>query len=148
MCLKTMGEFIKQTADRPIICYKSGNLTSEGKFRPTFYDEFRYSLNEETEYVEIKPKYHEIKPIYYHNGFYDESKLKIERIEEGYHSYKKSNIIANNVFIIPKGATYYSGSVNEYDKNDGYVSSSLIWIGHAFSIMTWIRYFKYKLSKK
>jgi len=137
MCLRTIGEFIKQTADRPIICYKSGTLTSDGKLKPHFYNEFRYSLNEETEYVEIKP-------IYYHNDLYEESKSKIE---EGYHSYTKSNILADHVFIIPKGATYYFGGVNDYDVNDGYASSSLIWLGHMFSISTWVRYFKYKFSK-
>ena len=93
MCLVLNDKFKKLIAERPILCYKYGSSKSK-YFTPPFQDLFRYELNKETERISIKPV-----KVFIHN-------TEVLTIEEGYHSYIKSNIITDHVFIIPKGFNY------------------------------------------
>jgi hypothetical protein len=135
MCLVLNDKFKKLIAERPILCYKYGSSKSK-YFTPPFRDLFRYELNKETERIYINPV-----KAFIHN-------TEVLMIEKGYHSYIKSNIITDHVFIIPKGAEYYIGRINDYYEINGYVSSSLIWLGNRNSIATWFRFLKHKFSKK
>lgn len=56
-------------------------------------------------------------------------------VEQGYHSWKKSNKHAGAVFIIPKGAEYIAGE--QYDGNPGFVSSTIAYYGSNSFLRRW-----------
>lgn len=78
--------------------------------------------------------------------------LKVYRgeIEEGYHSwvdqartdrYGYSGTKVYHLFVIPKGTTYYEGLENGGAK--GYVSETIVYLGHKKNPLTWLRKLKY-----
>lgn len=132
-------------AKRNIVCFKEGCILEDDDgieyLVPIVYDRFRYDLDKPTDKVEMKLR---------ESSYRDE----LIKVEDGYHSciksYEVSSINPNNVFIIPKGAKYYKGSINDSNCRiiNGYVSDTLIWVGKVNSWKTIWNVIKYKLNFK
>jgi hypothetical protein len=138
MCLyvKTKKVIFK-TSNKNIICFKNGKKVN-GNLKPKYQYRFRYKKNKLTERVDIE---------FYFKNRYD--KYITYQINEGYHSNKhffsKTYYDStNHVFIIPKNTKYVEGLANDKEDEKGYVSETLIWIGHKWSPITWLKIlFKY-----
>jgi len=142
MCLfvKTKKVIFK-TSNKNIICFKRGYVY-KGELSPKYFNYFNYIKNKTTEKIDIE-KYHILD---YEHYLYEPEFFSIQR---GYHSNKhffsKTNSDStNHVFIIPKNTKYVEGLANDKENEKGYVSETLIWIGHKWSSITWLKIlFKY-----
>lgn len=73
-------------------------------------------------------------------------------IEEGYHSWvdqepkdRYGNSYRHKVFhlfVIPKGTVYYEGLEN--GGATGYASETIVYLGHVYNPLTWLRKLKYE----
>ena len=128
MCLERPSE--KKVAEKDIFCWKQLKGFN-GK-----------SLIQEYKYVQgvIQPR---VEIIVHRNS---------NTVEEGYHSwveqepkdqlgrsYRKK---LKHLFVIPKGTTYYEGLENGGPA--GYVSETIVYLGHVYNPLTWLRMLKYK----
>lgn len=114
MCMTTWGEPKIEIAKRNIICYKNLNgSTSECSY-------WKYELGVTNPTVEF--------------GISEPDRGNRYSINQGYHSRTNSVIYSkqhnNCIFMIPKGAKYIKGSESSLkNKNDNYVSETIIYIG-------------------
>lgn len=129
MCLEGISE--KKVAEENIFCWKRLKRSS-GK---SYLRNYVYKPGILQPRVIIQPLY----------GRYSRGGT----IEAGYHSWvelqPKSrsgypySFKALYLFVIPKGTVYYEGSENGDAK--GYASESIVYLGHIYNPLTWIRKF-------
>ncbi len=135
MCLEVKTRMVSR-AGRAILCYKVGFLTGN-LFSPASVRTYDYKLGElQEETIQVKAD---------HNY----------QVHKAYHSYMNIHKAMYNlnsdhrrtvqVFIIPKGSTYFEGTVN--GEEAGYASSQIVWIGSPYNPVTWLNVIKWKLEK-
>lgn len=126
MCLERVSE--KKVAEENIFCWKM--LGTKGR---SLIWEYKYEPGVIQPRVEI------------------EKKLYDGGIEEGYHSWvdqepkdrfgcsRRRKVY--HLFVIPKGTVYYEGLEN--GGAVGYASESIVYLGHVYNPLTWLRKLKY-----
>lgn len=128
MCLEIKNENFKiKIAKKPIICFKLGRV-KKNRFHSPFYSKTYYKnmIN-----FEVKL------------GIINLPNLKLIIINEGYHSYVHFFSNGNQLFLIPKGTKYVRGGINDHDRNNGYVSENIIWLGSKWNPLNWLKILKY-----
>ena len=123
MCLTRPSE--KKIANTNIFCWK--RLDNRGR---SIIQEHQYKIGVTQPLVELT--------------------LRHGEVEQGYHSwvdqvrtdrYGYSGTKVYHLFVIPKGTTYYEGLENGGAK--GYVSETIVYLGHNKNPFTWLRKLKY-----
>jgi hypothetical protein len=123
MCLTRPSE--KKIASTNILCWKTLNRWGKSAIR-----DYEYEIGVTQPLVELT--------------------LRHGEVEQGYHSwvdqartdrYGYSGTKVYHLFVIPKGTTYYEGLENGGAK--GYVSETIVYLGHNKNPFTWLRKLKY-----
>jgi len=130
MCLELISE--RKIAQRPILVYKSGwKYTDHNGHGTKFGCKYRGMY----EYKEG--------PAPLINPFGPDFRFHPLQIDEGYHSYAslwscffRRGGCDVGLFIIPKGAAYYTGK--NHDLTDGYASDSITFVGF-FSPLNYLK---------
>jgi hypothetical protein len=129
MCLERVSE--KKVAEKNIFCWKK--LTIGGK-----------SLVHDYQYVPgvVQPQVH----------IHVKERWDSREIDPGYHSWvdqertdrygEKHTEKVNHLFVIPKGTVYYEGLENGFRL--GYASETIVYVGHTWNPLTWLRKLKYE----
>lgn len=137
MCLIIKKDQEMLIADRNIPAFKTlDEQNSSINFS------FDYIKGEVTERIELYKK----SPIWW-------ALYGADAINKGYHSRIVSNSSLkeyqkSHLFVIPKGAAYYIGGENVIDKEDGYVSSTIIFVGKNTWFNRLMAYLKYGVVYK
>jgi hypothetical protein len=126
MCLEKASE--KKIAEKNIFCWKK--LRHNGE---SLIQDYKYVVNV------IQPKVNII------------VKYGSREIEQGYHSwvdqkqkdFYEAKTLQNlhHLFVIPKGTVYYEGLEN--GRRPGYTSETIVYLGHIWNPLTWLRKLKY-----
>ena len=127
MCLERASE--KKVAEENIFCWKK--LDFRGR---SIVQEYQYQPGVVQPQVNINVKH------------------SSREIEQGYHSWvdqertdrygEKHTEKVNHLFVIPKGTAYYEGLENGYRL--GYTSETIVYLGHVWNPLTWLRKLKYE----
>ena len=127
MCLERVSE--KKVAEENIFCWKM----LQGFSGKSYIQDYKYKTGVVQPRVEIRKTRHD--------GV----------IEQGYHSWvhqeptdrfgRSDRKKVSHLFVIPKGTVYYEGLENGGAL--GYASESIVYLGHIFNPLTWIRKLKY-----
>lgn len=141
MCLHIKGT--EKTAKIALVGFKVGRLV-DGFFHPTHHNRYGYkkdALQRTT--VEVKPD--QDRDYNLEGRLRDGSKQYIDVINEGYHMNRGliytmldgSPSETVQLFIIPKGATYYKGKANGLAR--GYAANQIVWLGSPWNPLTWLK---------
>ena len=127
MCLERVSE--KKVAEKNIFCWKR-----LGNFGKSLIQGYKYKTGVLQPQVEIK-----VREMYM-------------TIEEGYHSWVEQEPKdrfgrpyrekVSHLFVIPKETVYYEGLEN--GGAVGYASESIVYLGHVYNPLTWLRKLMYE----
>ncbi len=125
---------VQKVAEKNILVYKQ---LSRGNY--SLHTNYKYKKGRVNPSITIESE----SGNYWEDGYWEDGYV----INKGYHSRNSASTESkSHLFIIPKGATYVEGGENEIRKQpDGYVSSTIIFVGRNNFINKFIAKLKYEL---
>lgn len=127
MCLERASE--KKVAGENIFCWKR----LQGFNGKSLIQDYKYKTGVIQPQVNIKVSRSEIIEQGYHSWVEQEPK-------DRYGSPYRDKV--SHLFVIPKGTVYYEGLEN--GGAVGYASESIVYLGHVYNPLTWLRKLKYE----